>query len=1320
MHNNIMATGSRDRPPMLAPGRYPQWRLRFLRYVDTRPNGEALRKCILSSPYKPTTILVQAVEATDNSLAVAEHMTLETPTYMSPENKAHFLAEKEAIHLILTRIGDDIYSTIGACQTVQEMWETIERLQQGESLNIQDVKTNLFWEFGKFTSNDGESMESYYTRFYKLMNEITRNNLTVTTMQQYQNEVNELRAEKLARNANPLALVATAQVDRDPYYEKSRSHISSAPSSKPSIPSRSHTSNRHKGKEIAKPITPPSERASEEDSDPEQAQRDKDMQKNLALIAKYFKKIYKPTNNNLRTSSTPRTRMWIRLHSTRMTVSLDSLGIRGVNVATTRGKVGSTVVQQFGIQCFNCKEYGHFAKECRKPKRVKDSAYYKEKMLLCKQAEQAHYSYMAKIQEVPTADSGTDSEPLKQVQTDAGYNVFANDLQHSEQSESNDQNDVESDDERVALANLIANLKLDVDENKKIKNQLKKANTTLAQELKECKAILAEISKSLGESISVRDSCLVALQTKQSEFEKYKAFNDRTVDYDKLEHKLNEALRQLTHKDTVIREGLKTKAYELSVVKEKHDELMKQSLLTKSHYKDLFRAPTAHDMELLIQTCLMPLVIKTQSDSLKFVHELKQEMHADLKYVESIEKEIDELESDKAEFSNMYDEILQECVSEDAMCSYLMSLFGLDALAELQCMYLHKVKECDCLAQKLSNQTESVSKEVHSELLKHFAKLEKHSVFLELDLQKRKEQVKNETVWSEKASNVFRKEREQYIKIQDLKAQMQEKNIAISELKKLTEKGTRKSVDTKFDRPSVVRQPNAQRIPKPSVVGKPATFSDFLERRYFPKTKSVPKTNVSVGLSKPVTAQTLPQTTRQAVSNTNVLKPRMYRIDNRIAHIRAPQSPQTVRNTNPRVSTSTGVNHKPNVSRPQLKSNQSRDKVLPNNSQVKVKKTLEVHPRISSVSNIIKSVTACKDNLNSRTLNANVVCATCNKCLVDSNHFACVTKMLNDVHARTKKSIVVPISTRKPKSQANKSIATHHKKTVASKSTNQKPQSYFRIVQLILFIVDSGCTKHMTGNLKLLCNFVEKFLGTVRFGNDQFAPILGYGYLVQGNVAFRKSTCFVRDLQGNDLLVGNRGSDLYTISLQESTSSTPLCLMDKATPTQAWLWHRRLSHLNFDYINLLSKKDILICLPKLKYVKNQLCSSCELSKAKRSSSKSKDVPSSKGRLNLLHMDLCGLMRVASINGKKYILVIVDDYSRYTRTMFLHSKYKTSEVLKEFLTMIQRNLQALVIIVRTDRGTKFLIKTLNVFFKEEGIEHQTSTAQTSEQNGVVER
>ncbi|GJZ34749.1 hypothetical protein Tco_0580566 [Tanacetum coccineum] len=476
-------------------------------------------------------------------------------------------------------------------------------------------------------------------------------------------------------------------------------------------------------------------------------------------------------------------------------------------------------------------------------------------------------------------------------------------------------------------------------------------------------------------------------------------------------------------------------------------EIVDQAWVKHSNDRLHLRNPTAQDMEILVKTCLMPLALKTQNDSFAFVHELKQEMHADLKYVESLEDEIDELESDKAEFSNMYDMLLQECVSNDIMCSYLQSSSDLDEITELQCLYLHKVRECDCLAQKLSEQTEFVSKEIYTELLRSFAKLEKYSISLEIALQQCQEQLKNDTVCKEKASNVFRKEREQYFEIQDLKAQLQDKNIAISELNKLIEKCKGKSVDTKFDKPSVVRQPNAQRIPKPSVLGKPAPFSDSLERKYFANKKSVSKTNESEGLSKPVTLQNLPQTATQAVRNTNVIKPGMYRIASSTTQTRAPQLTQTSRNTNPRVSTSTGVAHRTNVSRPQPRSNQMKDKVLPNTSQVKFKKTeVEDHPRISRISNQTKSVTACNDSLNSRTSNVNAVCATCGRRVFNSNHDAYVSKFFNDVNARTKKPNVVPISTRKPKSQANKSVTTPHKKTVASESTTTNSKSYYRML----------------------------------------------------------------------------------------------------------------------------------------------------------------------------------------------------------------------------------------------------------------------------------
>ncbi|GJY48596.1 hypothetical protein Tco_0438552 [Tanacetum coccineum] len=200
--------------------------------------------------------------------------------------------------------------------------------------------------------------------------------------------------------------------------------------------------------------------------------------------------------------------------------------------------------------------------------------------------------------------------------------------------------------------------------------------------------------------------------------------------------------------------------------------------------------------------------------------------------------------------------------------------------------------------------------------------------------------------------------------------------------------------------------------------------------------QSVNKTNVSDGLFKQVTQQNLPQNRKQAEIHSNVLKPGMYRIATSTTQNREPQLPHASRNTNPHVSKSTRVNHTTSVSRPQLKCYQVKDKVVPNNSQVKFKKKeVEDHHRISSISKKTKSVTACNDSSNSRTSNVNAVCAECGKCVFNSNHDACVSRYLNDVNARTKKPKVVPISASKPKIKANKSVATQHKIIVASDTT---------------------------------------------------------------------------------------------------------------------------------------------------------------------------------------------------------------------------------------------------------------------------------------------
>ncbi|GJX94335.1 retrovirus-related pol polyprotein from transposon TNT 1-94, partial [Tanacetum coccineum] len=255
------------------------------------------------------------------------------------------------------------------------------------------------------------------------------------------------------------------------------------------------------------------------------------------------------------------------------------------------------------------------------------------------------------------------------------------------------------------------------------------------------------------------------------------------------------------------------------------------------------------------------------------------------------------------------------------------------------------------------------------------------------------------------------------------------------------------------------------------------------------------------------------------------------------------------------------------------------------------------------------------------------------------------------------------------------------------------PTQGIKVFQIILWYLDSGCSKHMTGNCSQLTNFDNKFLGIIKFGNDQIAKIIGYGdyqignvtisrvYYVEGlrhnlysvgqlcdsnlEIAFRKHTCFVRNLEGIDLLTGSQGTNLYTLSIGDMIKSCPIYLLSKASKTKSWLLHRRLSHLNFGTINQLVKQGLVRGLLKLKFEKDHLCSACSLGKSKKQSHKPKSEDTNQEKLYLMHMDLCDLMRVESINGKKYILVIVGDYSRFTWVKFLRSKDEAPEFIIKF-------------------------------------------------------
>nr|GEZ53431.1 hypothetical protein [Tanacetum cinerariifolium] len=327
LHNAIIEAGSKDRPPMLAPGNYVQWKSIIKRYIDTKPNHELIHYRLTNPPYE-LGWKDKEVPTSEGSLIITTERVHETYKNVSQEIRDQLNAKAEAVQIIFIGIDNDIYSIVDACPNACEMWKAIKRLKQGESINVQDLETNMYLEFRKFTSQDEPAM------------------------------------------------------------------------------------------------------AAEDD----ETLKDKEIDKLMALISLSFKKIYKPTNNNLRTSSN--TSRANQDNSLRINKSAGYENQRFGNVAGARENVGSSVVQKSRIQCYNCKEFGHVARESQKLKRSKHAAYHREKMLLY------------------AADFGPifDDEPVQKVSNDDHYTVFAMESIHPEQSKSvHDTYPIEQDAQNVII-----------------------------------------------------------------------------------------------------------------------------------------------------------------------------------------------------------------------------------------------------------------------------------------------------------------------------------------------------------------------------------------------------------------------------------------------------------------------------------------------------------------------------------------------------------------------------------------------------------------------------------------------------------------------------------------------------------------------------------------------------------------------------------------------------------------------------------------------------------------------------------------------------
>nr|GEV37221.1 hypothetical protein [Tanacetum cinerariifolium] len=672
---------------------------------------------------------------------------------------------------------------------------------------------------------------------------------------------------------------------------------------------------------------------------------------------------------------------------------------------------------------------------------------------------------------------------------------------------------------------------------------------------------------------------------------------------------------------------------------------------------------------------------------------------------------IDELTEVQNVFNQMEQAVEQHCVEknkfQDKMKDVLkenkrlleqaISIDIVNIVVNANVNYACKtVNECKhCVTIKTELQRDFIRKECHDKLFKKYTTLEKHCISLEVDSQVKQEIFQRNNSFSQQSAPTFN----QLFEINDLKAESQEKDMVIMKLKEgIKSQSALKDTLRKLKGKAVVNEvvplhsidPELLKIDvaplAPKLPNNRTAHKDYLKhtqeetatlREIVENERLLNPLNTSLDYACKYTKriQELLIILKQTFLFINDLGTKLMDVTqvNNNKKIRftkyIPLSGNTPIKTtsstnivsNKPVLSLTGVNLLTSASRSQPQGNTKKDRIQRTQSKAK-KNKLEDYPRTvrpslhnkKSVVNTkaISSVPNSKLNVNS-----DLKCATCNGCLFSDNHDSCVLEFINSVNAYVK-----------------------------SKSA-KKP-----VVQIVLWYLDSRCSKHMPEDRSQLINFIHKFLGMVKFKNDHVAKIMGYGdykignvtisrvYFVEGlghnlfsmgqfydsdlEVAFCQHSCFIRILDGVDLLTGSQGNNLYTLSLKDMMVSSPI-------------------------FNHLARQGLVRGLPKLKFKKDHLCSACAMGKK-------------------------------SVNGKKYILVIVDDYSRFTWVKCLRSKEEALDFIIKFLKMIQVRLKVLVCHIQTDNETEFVNQTLRDYYEQVGISHETSVTRSPQQNGVVER
>nr|GEW31067.1 retrotransposon protein, putative, unclassified [Tanacetum cinerariifolium] len=1333
---------------MLNKENYVPWSSRLFRYAKSRPNGKLIHNSIINGPYVRR--MIPEPGDINRKVTVTETFHVQTDDELTDKELKQIEVDDQAIQTILLGLLKYIYATVDSCETTQEIWLRVQQMMKGFYIGIQEKRAKLFNEWERFTSNERESIESYYHH--------------------------ELKAERLAKTQDPLALMVNSN---NPY-------AFLAPHQDQSSCNQNY---------MQQPMLNP-----EDITDPTTA-----MNMALALMAKAFKLNYSTlTNNNQRISSNP--------HNRQITQLGMNMGQDG-KMQMVRGNGGNPFRQYAGQNAGNLTGYndvqnirnqnqirnGNLMAACTEGNAARQNGNQircynyrgvaqKEEAGIQLQAEEfdlmaaavdldeikevnANYILMVNLQQAMTSGTQIDKAPIYDSDGSAEvhenfddneiFNMFTQEEQYTEllepilkshQVQQNDNNVISEVTSVEQGGEIVEQHPLNFEETRVLskfvgdfKPLANEADASLAKhkvlELKiECllKAVVSQDIMNIVQKESVVDTSdlQTELERTKERFEnciikkenKYaKLWNDWELALEKQALgfqnpcylKKAQQLKPKLYDGSVIEKSdaivipnieetlmLAEESHSKMIEKQNDPQITEKKVITKpidyaiinqisTDFKTRFVPQTELSAE---QAFLAQYSVQTNEPNLSActtILEVSKELpKVSMELFTSFDQcLIDEVTEVQNIFKQMELAVEQYALSVDIVNLVLNNNVNFDCLNVDACVHYVTIES------ELKNNF--IRKDCYETLLQKYNTLEKQCISLEVDNQHKPKIYQRNTLFSPDSAPTFI----ELFEINDLKAQAQAKDIVILKLKEklhslngdVNERNTYKQLYDSIKTLHVRSKEKCDDLIN-KVNLKSAEVSDL-------NASLQEKVLVITALKEQLNKLKGKAVITEAVS-LNPIDPELLKVD---------VAPLALKLRVILVSSGSGSMSQDNTKKNRIRRIQRKAK----------KNKLEDHLRTVSSSLNKKSVvvTSSVGNFVSN-VNSDLKCASL------------PPREPSPIVNSTDKLVVTLVYSRKPKAA--------NKKVPVSNSTISKSL----VVQIVLWYLDSGCSKHMNGDRSQLVNFVQKFLGTVKFGNDHVAKIMGYGdyqienvtisqvYYVEGlghnlffvgqfcdsdlEVAFRQHTCFIRNLDGVDLLTGSRGKNLYTLSLQDMMASSPICLLSKASKTKSWLWHHCLSHLNFGAINYLARQGLVRGLLKLKFEKDHLCSACAMGKSAKKTHKPKSKDTNQEKLYMLHMDLCGPMCVESVNEKKYILVIVDDYSRFTWVKFLRSKDETSDFIIKFLKMIQVRLNVLVHRIRTDNKTKFVNQTLRAYYEEVGISHETSVARSSQQNGVVER